>query len=196
MKRYSLRIKFLAYTTVFGVLWGLVEMFAGTYLKMMNFPFKGALMAGVGGIILCVERVYTPVRLATITTAAFAALMKIFSFSAFKLGPVAGILIEGAIIEAVLTLFGTSAASVFLAVLLACFEGVPHFFATNWIIYGGDIFKVYMEAVRAAQKFLRLGENAWVKVVAFWLLGHLVVGIAAGLSAVYITKKLENEIQK
>ena len=45
----------LVYTTVFGVLWGVLEMLLGTWLHMMRFPFTGALMAGIGGVVVSAQ---------------------------------------------------------------------------------------------------------------------------------------------
>ena len=82
------RIRVLVYTTVFGVLWGVVETLLGTYLHVLDIPFKGAVMAAIGAIILCAERLYTPRFGATISTGIVAVVLKCFSAGTVRIWPV------------------------------------------------------------------------------------------------------------
>lgn len=188
------RIKFAVYTTVFGVLWGILEMTAGTWLQMLNVPFRGALLAGAGSVVLCAGRVFSPVYGSCLVMGVLAAAVKTISYSAFKLGPVSGILIEAALAEVILSAAGLSRVSVFLACLVNSLEGVPHFFVSNWIVYGGDIFSSYMRAVEKIQLMLGLSGGFWVKVLALWAAGHIAIGAASGAVAVYAVERLKHEI--
>ena len=192
MKKIS-EIKFLVYTTVFGVLWGVFEMFIGTYLHLLNVPLRGAFMAGAGSVILCVSRFYVDKPGATLAMGMVAAAVKMLSFGAFKLGPVGGIIIESLIVEIVLTVFRLNLFSVFSACLLACLEGVPHFFATNWIIYGGDIFGAYLDVLKKISAIFGIKTEFYWKIIFLWVSAHLLIGSLAGLAALSMMRKLKNE---
>lgn len=191
MKTQANKIKLLVFTTVFGVLWGLLEMFIGSWLHILNVPFKGAAMAGIGAVILITGRCYTNQRFACINTAVVAMLVKFMSIGAVKIGPAAGILIEGAIMEIVFAFLPVNFLSVMLGSVLCCLEGIPHFFVTNTLIYGKDIFSVYMQALTKVQKYFGLPENAWLLVLFVWLAGHIVIGLIAGLTAYKTCKYLK-----
>ena len=177
------RIRFLVHTTLFGTLWGLLEMLLGTYLHMIQFPLRGALMAAVGSIVLCAARLQANRPGATLAAGLVAAAVRLLSIGAFKLGPVAGIVIEAGILEAVLTLFGCGRIQFVLGCSLACLEGIPHFFVTNWLFYGRGIFSTYLEAVRQMQVFFGLPDGFWKLIVGAWAAAHLALGLAAGLVA-------------
>ena len=183
------RIRLLVYPTVFGALWGALEMTAGTALHMMHFPFRGAMMAGLGAVLLSCERVYTPVRGATLATGLAAMAVKCLSLGGFKLGPTVGILIESAVLEAVFTLFGTGTLPVFLGSVAACLEGIPHFFTTNWILYGRGVFDSYLQALSGVQRLFGLPDGSWRALLALWLAGHLLLGAFWGLIAVAAVRR-------
>ncbi|MDD4004980.1 MAG: hypothetical protein PHW69_07230 [Elusimicrobiaceae bacterium] len=185
------KIRLAVYTTVFGALWGLAEMFLGSWLHAVQFPFRGAAMAGIGALVLCAERTYTPVRGATLYTGLVALLMKFASAGAFKLGPAAGILIETAIVEAALTAFGTRRKAVWLAVMLACLEGLPHFFVTSWLMYGSGIFNAYLKVIEGLQRFFGLPDSSWKLIAVLWIAGHFIIGAAYALVTVRVLEYLE-----
>jgi len=188
---YVERVRLIVYTTVFGVLWGILEMMLGSYLHMIQFPFRGAFMAGIGSVILCTERIYTDKPGATLSTGIVAVFFKLMSLGAFKLGPAAGILIESALAEMVLTLLGCGKMQFLLACLLACLEGIPHFFVTNWIFYGRGIFHTYLEAVRQMQFFFGIRSDFWKLAVGAWIFGHVLLGIASGILAGFILRQVK-----
>lgn len=184
------RIRFLVHTTVFGTLWGLAEALLGGALHAAHFPFCGALMAALGSVLLCAVRARLRRPGAALAAGATAAALKLLSIGAFKLGPAVGILVESLLVELTLTLLGTSSLSVLLACMAACMEGVPHFFITNRILYGRGIFETYMSAIRQLQAFFGLPQQAWKQVLAFWLGGHLLIGLVAGILAIAAVRRL------
>lgn len=186
----SEKIRFLVFTTLFGVFWGAAEAFLGSYLHMVHFPFRGALMAGVGASVMCIERFYTPRIGATMATGLAALCVKLISIGGFKLGPVAGILIEAMMVELALSLFGTRRWSLLLACVLCCLEGIPHFFIFNWVVYGQGIFASYMAMIKSIQDFFGFGENLWRYIVLVWIGIHLLIGAAAGLFTIKVAKQL------
>ncbi|MBI4679149.1 MAG: hypothetical protein HY748_16355 [Elusimicrobia bacterium] len=180
------RIRLLVFTTVFGSLWGVAELLLGTWLHLARFPFRGAMMAGIGAVLLCATRVYADRRGATFMTGVVAAAFKVFSMGGLRFGPVFAILIEAALVEAVLSVFGRGGPQFMAACVVACFEGVPHFFVSSWLLYGKGIFDTYLEVVKRMQEFFRLPDGLWMWVLALWAAGHLAVGLVAGAAAVAV----------
>ena len=187
------RIRFLVYTTLFGALWGLIEMILGTYLHLVQFPLRGALMAALGAVLLCAARLQVDRPGATLAAGVVAAAVRLLSIGAFKLGPVAGIAIESAVVEAVLTMLGCGRAQFVLACALACLEGIPHFFVTNWLFFGKGIFATYLEVIRQMQGFFGLPGNFWKTIVVIWVAAHLALGLAAGAVAAALVGRMQRE---
>jgi hypothetical protein len=180
------RIRLLVYTTVFGVLWGVVETLLGTCLHLFDVPFKGAVMAAIGAIILSAERIYTPVFGATISTGLVAAVLKCFSAGAARLSPAIGIGAEALLAEIVFTSLGAGGPGLLLAPVACCMEGIPHFLISQRLTYGVGVFDAYRGVVDRIQAALGLGEGLWVQLLSIWIAGHAAIGVAAGLCAVGI----------
>jgi ABC-type thiamin/hydroxymethylpyrimidine transport system permease subunit len=187
-------IKYIAFPVVFGVLWGLFEMIFGSYLHIVNFPLRGALMIGLGSVFMVVLRNYVN-RPGVNLIASFACIVvKLFSYGGFKLGPVVGILIEGVIFEVSFFILKFNIFSVFVATFLAVFESVPHFFITTWIIYGGSIFEVYMRALGNIADFFGFSTRFYIKIFSIWIFAHFLIALFSFLISKNILKWLKNEI--
>ena len=81
-----------------------------------------------------------------------------------------------------------------MASCIACaLEGIPHFFVAHRLMYGEGIFNSYLEAAKKLQASMGLGESPLKYILALWVAGHLVTGIACGLLAIsvgnYVRKK-------
>ena len=189
MRDAASRIRILVHTTLFGALWGLLEMLLGGYFHMIKFPLTGAAMAAVGAVILCASRLQADRPGATIAAGAVAVAIKLLGIGAFKIGPVAGIAIESLLLEAVLSVFGCGQGQFIAGGLLACLEGIPHFFLTNWLLYGRGIFSTYLEAARQMQAFFSLPDGFWKAVVAVWAGAHVVLGLTAGAVAAALARR-------
>lgn len=187
------RIRVLVYTTVFGVLWGVVETLVGTYLHVFDVPFKGAVMAAIGAIILCAERIYTPRFGATLSTGLVAVVLKCFSVGTVRLPPAIGMGVETLFAELVLTALGAGRLGLFFAPVACCLEGIPHMFVAQRLIYGEGVFDAYRRVIVKMQAAFGLGENLWVQVLLLWIAGHLLIGAVAGACAVGIGGYLKRE---
>jgi hypothetical protein len=189
MRDDAARIRTLVYTTLFGSLWGVLEMFLGGYLHMIQFPLRGALLAAIGSVLLCAARLRVDRPGATLAAGAVAAAVRLSAIGGFKLGPIVGIGIEAALLEAVLTGFGCGRPQFLAGCALACLEGIPHFFVTNWLFFGRGIFATYLEVVEKMQGFFGLPPGLWKAVVAVWAAAHLVLGLAAGAAAAALVRR-------
>jgi len=183
------KIKFIVYTTIFGCVWGLSEMLIGSWLHMVQFPLRGAVMASLGAVILCAGRKYSDRPGSAIASGFVAVIIKLMSAGAFKLGPVAGILIESVMIELILVFFGCGRMQFFLACVAASLEAIPHFFVTNWIFYGRGIFETYLAIVRQVQGIFGISGDFWLWILALWAGAHVMTGIAAGIIAARFAEK-------
>jgi len=187
-------IKYMTFSVVFGVMWGFFEMILGSYLHMINFPLRGALMIGLGSVFMVVLRSYVN-RVGVNLIASFAAIViKLFSYGGFKLGPVIGIFIEGIIFEIVFGILGFNIFSVFVSTFLAVFESIPHFFITNWIIYGGSIFEVYVRALNNISQFFGFSGKFYLNVFLIWVFAHVIIAFFSFFISKNLLKWLRNEI--
>ncbi|NLH38932.1 MAG: hypothetical protein GX445_02590 [Elusimicrobia bacterium] len=187
-------LKATVFPVVFGVMWGLFEMVFGSYLHMINFPLRGAVMAGFGAIFMCISRSYANRIGVTLLSSAVAIAVKLFSYGGFKLGPVIGIFIEGFLMELTFSALKFNMLSVFIASFLCVLEGVPHFFITTWIMYGGSIFDVYINALNNISKLFGFKSSFYIWILALWILCHIVIWIFSALISLKLIRWLKNEI--
>lgn len=181
------KIRMVVFPTIFGILWGLMEMFVGSYLHMIELPFAGAILAGVGAILLCLERSYTPHFRACIYTGMIAVIFKFISIGTIKVSPAIAIMIETLIAEAILTAFGPNPGAFFVTCSVCSLEGIPHFFISKWIRYGLGIFDAYREILEKIGTKFHLGENPLLMFIIIWVGIHLAVGIISGILVILIT---------
>ena len=187
-------LKATVFPVVFGVMWGLFEMVFGSYLHMINFPLRGAVMAGFGAVFMCIVRSYADRVGVNLLSAVVAVAVKLFSYGGFKLGPVIGILIEGFLVEVTFSVLKFNVLSVFVSSFLCVLEGVPHFFITTWIMYGGNIFDVYINALKNISKLFGFKSNIYIWVFAVWIFCHIVIWIFSSLVSLKLIRWLKNEI--
>lgn len=176
----------IVFTTVFGVLWGVVETILGSYLHLFRVPFTGSVLAAIGAVIMCTERLYTPVFGATLTTGVIAAALKCFSVGTVRLSPAIAIGVEALVAEIILSALGPGRLALFLASLACCLEGMPHVVIAQWLTYGQGIIPAYLKIIGTFQSSLKLGENLWWQALLVWAAVHVAIGIAAGLGAVAV----------
>ena len=94
--KYSTRE--LVTLTVFGTLWGVVEIGLGSVLHAIRMPLSGLLLAALGLVILLIGRLFVPRRGASLFIGVVAMLLKLFSIGSVVAGPMIGIMVEAAII--------------------------------------------------------------------------------------------------
>ncbi|MCX7642130.1 MAG: hypothetical protein N2Z20_05810 [Elusimicrobiales bacterium] len=187
-------IKFYVFPCVFGVAWGSFEMIIGGYLHVINFPLKGALMAGIGCIFMNILRFYVNRFGVNLIACIVAALCKVISIGGFKIGPVIGIIVEGIIIEVVYSIFGLNRLSILIATTFAVLEGIPHFFVTNIIMYGNTIFDTYIKAASSISNFLGIKSSFFIYMFFIWIFLHFIVAFFSYLLTINVLRRIKNEI--
>ena len=91
--------KFWAHVTVFGTLWGGLELTLGTFLHVLHVPKTGLIMVTLSVILLIAQRRIFPARGSTICTGVVAAFIKSLSPGGIIAGPIFGIMSEAIIVE-------------------------------------------------------------------------------------------------
>jgi ABC-type thiamin/hydroxymethylpyrimidine transport system permease subunit len=179
MMKFSTRQ--LVTLAVFGALWGAVEMSLGSVIKALNLPLSGAILAGIGMLIVLIGRVFIPQRGSTLFIGVIAMVLKLFSIGSIIIGPMMGILAEAILAEIVLSGFGKpSRLSFILAGAAAVTWTLVQPFFTGWLLFGRDMFIVWLDLLDQGARLFGLNVEAAGLIVLVLLGIHLAIGGAAG----------------
>jgi hypothetical protein len=175
----------------FGALWGLMEVTIGVTLKGLRIPFGGVLLTIGAIIIFLTGRFFINKKGAGIIIGAIAAFLKIFSLGTLIVGPVIAIIIEGAIAEGVISLFGKKRFSYMIAggTLLLFTMLYPLF--TQGIIYGANVYQIYYEIFNQVSYYLNVEKGHLLYILAGYGLIHFVIGVSAGLIGWRLTQRVK-----
>jgi hypothetical protein len=177
-------VRDLVYIGVFGALWGAAEMGLGSLLHVLNVPFSGAVLSGIGITIALIGRLFVPRAGSVLFIGLVTALLKMLSLGGIVLSPMIGILAESLLAEVTLTVLGQPRrASFVLAGGLATFWPFVHPFFTQGMLAGRGILTVYGWTLEKGSRLLGLDLSAVVLVLAGLIGVHLLIGIIAGLLA-------------
>ncbi|MCF7797149.1 MAG: hypothetical protein K9N11_08835 [Lentisphaeria bacterium] len=179
---------------VFGTLWGLSEATLGNVLHLLSVPLSGSILSGIGLIIILIARVYNPVRGSTAMMALIAAFIKIMSFATVKLGPFAGILMEGIIVEVILSLFTQGRFAFYLAGLIVGIYPILQNLVTKTILFGLSFVPVLLDMVAGISE--RFGYA-----LGWWLVGgyvaiHLIIGLLAAELAWRLNRRVKIHLEQ
>jgi ABC-type thiamin/hydroxymethylpyrimidine transport system permease subunit len=174
---------------LFGALWGVVEMFLGSYLHLIFPPqantfLTGVVLGGIGVTVALTGRHFVPNRGSVFFISVVTALLKLLSPGGVKIGPLVAILVEGLLMEAVLWISRTPRRWAFIVGgALAVGWNFPHKFVMMRLLYGKDIVQVYTKMVQDGSQTLGLDPSiAWL-ILAILLLARLIVGAIGGWGA-------------
>ena len=171
----------LVLLTVFGTLWGLVEIGLGSLLHVLRVPMSGPLLAAVGLTIALIGRLFVPRRGSTFYIGVVAMVLKLFSIGSVVVGPMIGILFEAAIAEIVLTLFGRPRRlSFMLAGAFGVLWTLVQPFFTGLLLFSRDIFVIWLDFLDRGSRLFGLDPAAAIWFLAILATVHLVLGAAAG----------------
>jgi ABC-type thiamin/hydroxymethylpyrimidine transport system permease subunit len=177
-------VRDLVYIGVFGALWGAAEMTLGSLLHVLNVPFSGALLTGIGITIALIGRLFVPRTGSVLFIGLVTALLKMLSLGGIVLNPMIGIVAESLLAEVVLSLWGRPRrASFVVAGGLAVFWPFVHPFFTQGILAGQGILTVYSWTLEKGANLLGLDPSALLLILGGLIGVHLLIGIIAGLLA-------------
>ena len=160
-----------AYATVFGALWGAVEITLGAFLHALRLPLVGVLLAAFGSLILMSGLAIYPARGFALRAGAVCMLLKLATPSFSFVVAACGILAEALVVEVLAGRgrFGRLRA----AFAGGCVALVPiaQFLFDSCVIYGWDLVRIYRAAL---ERFV-----LWIDapVAAAW--GAVAVGLAS-----------------
>jgi hypothetical protein len=171
----------LVILTVFGTLWGAVEISLGSLLHLLNLPMSGPLLAAIGLAIALIGRLFVPRRGSTIYIGVIALMLKLFSIGSVVMGPMVGILIEAGIAEIVLTAFGQPRRLSFvLAGALGVLWTLAQPFLTGIVFFGRDIFVIWLDLLDKGSRLFGIDAAAAIWILLALGAIHLALGAAAG----------------
>lgn len=178
----------LIFTAVFGTFWGLSEASLGTVLHALRIPLSGSILSGIGLVILLIARIYNPTRGSSLLMGIIAGIIKIISFSTIKLGPFIGIVMEGVIVELVMTVLGPNRTGFLSAGFLVGVYPIIQNVITKTILFGMAFVPVILEL---AEGFSRtVGLN-----LGWWLLGlYVAIHIIIGLTGAFLAWRLAQRV--
>ncbi|HIE39024.1 MAG TPA: hypothetical protein EYH30_10010 [Anaerolineales bacterium] len=174
---------------LFGALWGAVEMTLGSYLHVIFPPqantfLTGVVMGGIGVAVALTGRHFVPNRGSVFFIGVVTALVKLLSPGGARLGPFVAILVESALMEAILWLARAPRRWAFVVGgALAVGWNLPHKFVMMRVLYGGDVVQVYTKMLQEGSRMLGLDPSAALLILAVLLTIRLAVGGVAGWGA-------------
>jgi ABC-type thiamin/hydroxymethylpyrimidine transport system permease subunit len=177
-------VRDLVYIGVFGALWGVAETSLGSLLHVLNVPFTGAFMGGIGITIALIGRLFVPRRGSLLFIGLVTACVKMLSLGGIVLNPMIGIVAEAVLAELALTALGRPRRLSFVvAAVLATFWSFIHPFFTQGLLAGQGMLTVYGWTIERGARLLGLDASAVFVVLALVVGIHVAIGIVAGLLA-------------
>lgn len=171
----------LVLMAVFGALWGLVEIALGSVLHAIDLPLSGMLLAILGGMLLCMGRLFVPRRGSSIFIGVIAMILKLFSIGSVVLGPMLGILAEAVVAEVILDLFNRPSRGAFLAACMGTsLWTVIHPFFTGLVFFGRSMFVVWLDLLDSGSRIFRLPVQAVIWIVIALVVVHMLAGGLGG----------------
>ncbi len=177
-------IRDLVYIGVFGALWGAVETTMGSVLHVLNVPFSGVALTGIGMTIALIGRLFVPRAGSLLFIGLVTAFLKLLSIGGIVVNPVIGILAESILAEVALTALGRPRRLSFVvAGGMATFWPFVHPFFTQGILAGGGILTIYKRTIQNGARVLGFDPSAVLVILAALIVIHVTIGIVAGLVA-------------
>ena len=193
--KHTKKTAFWAYVTIFGTLWGGIELTLGTFLHVLHVPKTGLIMTTLTVVLLIAQRVIYPHRGATLATAVIAACIKCLSPGGIILGPVIGILSEALMLEIGLMLTSRSLVTASAAGILAIFSCQLQSLFKLWIYYGNEFVSA---VIIITEKFF---DIKWTAAIGWSFLGGLVaifvgIGCVAGVTGYLSGRRVLHQLNE
>ena len=169
------------YATVFGSLWGALEITLGALIHALRIPLAGVWMAAAGVIILICGLMIYPRRGFALRVGVVCMLLKLVNPSiAFVLAAIS-IIMEAVAVEIIIGdgRFGRLRAILAggVAVLMPFFQ----FLLYALIIYGWDVVRVYYIGIQKMLKWMAAPEVLGYGAVATIIAGIFMIGVVSAL---------------
>ncbi len=176
--------------TVFGALWGGLEVTLGTLLHALRVPFSGVWMAGVGAVILIAGHTLYPRRGLALRVGAVCMLLKLISPGVIIVIPMLGIAMESLIVD---LLAGRRPmrypAGVFIGGLVTLSVIVQTLIAVMFI-YGWDMMRLYVAMLERMIRWIGAGDEWGVWAIVLVVALTFSIGAVFGAYGVYLGRRV------
>jgi len=180
---------------IFGAVWGLMEITVGFTLKGLRIPMGGAILTAISCIIFLTGRFFVPHRGSIFLMGAAAATIKVFSVGTVIAGPFMAILIEAALAEFLVSLFKINRLSYIITAVTLCLYTIIHPFISQGIIFGDDIYFIYLETFKKITQIFNLNPVYLIWIVIIYVLIHIGLGIFSGWFSYSLSLRVNQEKQ-
>jgi hypothetical protein len=184
------------FIAIFGAVWGLVEITLGVFLKGMRLPMGGAILTAVSCIIFLTGRYFIRRRGSILMMGAIAAILKVFSIGTVIAGPFMAILIESLLAEISISLLGIHRFSYLFTGGLLSLYTIIHPFISQGIIFGENIYKIYLEIFQKIAQLLHIDLHYLGWIILSYAIIHLFLGTTAGWFAYSLSSRVNREFSK
>jgi nucleoside-triphosphatase THEP1 len=174
---------------IYGSLWAASEIVVGSFLHNLRIPFAGSLLAAFGVLVMTAGHRARPERGLIWRAAVICALMKSISPSAVILGPMIGIAMEGALLEACVRLLGGHAAGYLVGGALAVSWSMVQRMLSALITFGPDVVRLYVEAYSFASRSLGVSRFGPFDLIATLIAAEWVIGLTAAAAGLSIARQ-------
>jgi len=175
--------------SIVGSIWASFEIVFGSFLHNIKFPMSGTILTifAVGIIITFLQKWNENGII--IRAGLVAALLKSISPSAVLLGPMTGILLEAAIVELTIFLFGKNYFAYILSGIFALYSVLIHKIITLLILYGLNFVKISENLYYFIAKQLNISDINFLKAVLIISVFYIVAGFGASVLGIIIGNK-------
>lgn len=181
---------------IFGAMWGFMEITLGVTLKGLRLPLGGAILTTIAVVIFLTGRYFVKRRGSILMMGAVAAILKIFSIGTVIAGPFIAILIEATLAEILISVFGINRISYLSTGIILLLYTILHPFLAQGLIFGANIYKIYLETFRLTAKFFKLDYQYLGLIFLAYVAVHLSLGTIAGWLGWLLPKQVEFELQQ
>ncbi len=151
---------------------------------------SGSILSGIGLIILLYVRYTLNVKGTAVYMGLIAGTIKMLTFSTVKLGPFAGIVMEGVIVELIMTTMGPTRSGFFVSGLLTGIYPIIQNFFVKTVLFGMNFIPVLLDLVDGMSDSFGFGFGWWILFIYIGL--HLLIGVIASILAWKITQYAHN----
>ncbi len=170
MNQHNTRRTIWLKAAVVGSLWASMEIVVGSFLHNIHAPFSGTLLGFFSLSLLIAFHHKWQDKGLILRAGIIAALMRSISPTAIIIGPMAGIFIEGVLLEYSLRLFGKNKTGYFTGAFLSLSSNLMQKIVVILVFYGFNIVIVVENMARYAVKQLHING-----IRAGWLIGILIM---------------------
>jgi hypothetical protein len=191
------RVRNIAYTAVFGSLWGFSEFFLGSILHAVQIPLRSHVLQGIGVIIaftgaLFIKRDFSIIRIALI-----AAFFKMFSFGGGNTLPVImAILVQALLADMFLLILRKNIVGYIVAAGIG-FMWIPiNMPLYNLMLFGDEIIEPFLKNGRRTLEHigLQVDPDSILQIVIGVFAFNFLFGAAIGLLAFILGKQIKRTL--